>query len=120
MQFLWLWIFVSGGLGAITRHLLSESMGSISGTLLVNGLGCLAFGFLYALFEHHYVASEYRTIVLAGFLGGFTTMSAFAGHVLLFFNQQRVCDGIVYLLGTNAIALSAVWIGFISAYAILK
>lgn len=120
MCLLWLWIVLSGGVGSLLRHVLSTTMGSAKGTLIVNALGCLLFGFLYALFEKQCIAADFRVVVLTGFLGGFTTMSAFAGTVMLLFGQQRLCDGILYFIATNVSALCAVWIGFISAYAIFK
>ena len=48
------------------------------GTLAVNLAGCFLAGFLWTLFENRWpVSGETRAIVLVGFIGAFTTFSAF-------------------------------------------
>jgi CrcB protein len=48
------------------------------GTMVVNVTGCFLAGFLWALFENRWpVAGETRTIILVGFMGAYTTFSAF-------------------------------------------
>ncbi|MDX1739876.1 MAG: CrcB family protein, partial [Rhodothermales bacterium] len=48
------------------------------GTAVVNIAGCFFAGVLWALFEHRItVAPDVRTIILIGFMGAFTTFSAF-------------------------------------------
>jgi CrcB protein len=48
------------------------------GTMVVNVTGCFLAGFLWALFETRWpVAGETRTIILVGFMGAYTTFSAF-------------------------------------------
>jgi len=48
------------------------------GTLTVNVAGCFLAGFLWTLFESRWpVSGETRTVILVGFMGAFTTFSAF-------------------------------------------
>jgi CrcB protein len=48
------------------------------GTLAVNLAGCFLAGLLWTLFENRWpVSGETRAIVLVGFIGAFTTFSAF-------------------------------------------
>jgi fluoride exporter len=77
-------IAVAGSLGALARYglagLVHRSVGASFpwGTLVVNLLGCFAAGALIALFEHRWqLSGELRIIVLVGFMGAFTTFSAF-------------------------------------------
>ncbi|HEX5136062.1 MAG TPA: CrcB family protein [Planctomycetota bacterium] len=72
-------IAMGGGLGALARYGLAglvqgRGVGFPWGTLAVNALGCLLIG---ALFDR--VTADARAFVVVGFLGGFTTFSAF-GH----------------------------------------
>jgi CrcB protein len=126
MNVWWLWIIVSGGIGSLLRYLLSTYLAqqwlglSIVGTGAVNVIGCLLFGFLYTLFDHFYVSGNLRAIVLSGFLGGFTTMSAFAGEVVMLFSQNQPLDGVMYIIITNVGVVLAVWLGCISAHLLVK
>jgi CrcB protein len=74
-------VFVAGGAGAVLRVVLSNAIDAswserlpFAGTLVVNLLGCLVIGIAAAVLS----ATHWRTIVLGGLLGGFTTYSAFA------------------------------------------
>lgn len=81
-------LLVGGGgfLGSVARYYLSgwATQGSHAsrfplGTLVVNVLGCLLIGLLAGLAEHaHLLSAPIRLFLLTGFIGGFTTYSAFA------------------------------------------
>jgi len=54
----WWWVFAFGGLGALARVALVGLLpvpSALWGTLLVNGLGCLAIGVLFEWFEGRHV-----------------------------------------------------------------
>jgi CrcB protein len=81
----WGGLFVAGGGGACLRHLLAQRVDAAlaarlggglphAGILVVNLVGCLAIGALAAGLP----AGPWRTIVIVGLLGGFTTYSSFA------------------------------------------
>lgn len=60
------------------------------GTLAANVLGGLAVGFAFAAFERlGDVAPAVRLFVLTGFLGGFTTFSAFSTEVVLLLERRE-------------------------------
>ena len=75
---------VGGALGAAGRFLLSGWIGAHAGnfpygTLAVNVIGSLAIGFLAAgLADRVLAGAAVRLLVMAGFLGAFTTFSAFS------------------------------------------
>lgn len=89
---------IGGALGSILRFLMSTMAGTWLGrdfpygTLSVNVIGCFLMGFLaFVLIEHFDFDPMWRTAILVGFLGGFTTFSSFsletlqlllAGHTL--------------------------------------
>lgn len=77
-------IAFAGALGTLSRYGLSTLVHAVMGhdfpwgTFVVNILGCLLFGFIWALEEHHLaLGPETRLIVLTGFMGAFTTFSTF-------------------------------------------
>lgn len=75
---------LAGSFGTLARYGLAGFVQRINGpsfpwgTLAVNILGCFLAGFLWNLFENRWaVSGETRAIVLVGFMGAFTTFSAF-------------------------------------------
>ena len=116
-----LWIAFFGALGAIARYGLAGLVQRWSGdstfpfgTLAVNALGCLIFGFLWEIsFERFLVSPQMRLVFLTGFVGAFTTYSTFSfetGQMI------RAADWTMALLNVGsqtAIGLSALFVGYI-------
>ncbi len=79
-----IWLALAGGAGTLARYGLVgfvQKMNNASfpwGTLVVNFLGCFVAGLLWTLFETRLpVSHEVKILVLVGFMGAFTTFSAF-------------------------------------------
>lgn len=75
---------LAGALGTLARYGLTmfvhrfENLSFPWGTLVVNVVGCFVAGLVWTLFESKWpVSAETRTVVLVGFMGAFTTFSAF-------------------------------------------
>ncbi len=75
---------LAGAMGTLARYALAglvQQAGGSSfpwGTLAVNLAGCFLAGFLWTLFETHWpVSGRTRLVLLVGFMGAFTTFSAF-------------------------------------------
>lgn len=78
-------LILAGGVGVLLRFLLGRAAYNLQltalplGTLLANIIGCFLIGYLSAVLVDRWQASEQiQIIVLSGFLGGFTTFSAFS------------------------------------------
>jgi CrcB protein len=78
-------VFVGGGLGAASRLAVSEHMarhlgtGFPWGTLAVNLMGALTIGVLIEFAALKWsMPDTWRYFLITGFLGGFTTFSAFS------------------------------------------
>ena len=94
---------VAGACGALARYGLAglfqrgQQMGFPWGTLTVNVLGCFLFGPIWTLTQQRFAVSpDTRTIVLVGFLGSFTTFSAF-----LFETDQMLEHAEWFVAGLN-------------------
>lgn len=79
----WLLVAVGGALGAVSRFAVVRAASSLGGafplgTLLVNVLGCLIAGFAVQWLAQRAPGSAYRPLLQVGFLGAFTTFSAFS------------------------------------------
>jgi fluoride exporter len=109
---------LAGGLGTLARYAVALGATRIGwaafpwGTLAVNVAGSAAFGLVWGLSEGGGRFSPgLKAVVLAGFLGGFTTFSAFAGEVAQMLTAGRYAAAGAYLLASNALAVAGVVLG---------
>ena len=106
---------ISGSLGTLARAGVSAMVPRLVGggypwaTTIVNVVGCLAFGFVWAFAEKGLPASaDARYIVLTGFMGAFTTFSTylFETHALL--SSGRIGIALLTLSVQNLLGLAAI------------
>jgi fluoride exporter len=82
------------------------------GTFVVNLVGCLVAGILAGLVERHGMFSaDTRTLLFTGFLGGFTTFSAFVVETTALLRRGEVAVAISYVLLSVVIGVGLVWCG---------
>jgi len=80
--------------------------------LTVNIVGSLAIGILVELIARRFDASiELRLLIVTGFLGGFTTFSAFSLDVISLFERGAVVQAGVYVASSILFSLLAVFVG---------
>ena len=78
-------IVFAGGIGVLFRYLLGRAAVNLGwaalpfGTLIANLLGCFLMGYFSWVLAHRWsLNGDGQAVVLTGFLGGFTTFSAFS------------------------------------------
>jgi fluoride exporter len=115
---LFLAIAIGGGIGSMLRFLLLESIQKIStsgfpfGILLINVLGCFSIGLLTPLIiDRFHLNDLWRSLILIGFLGGFTTFSSFSIDAVTMLRQGFQFQGILYIFSSMAFCLLATWLG---------
>lgn len=118
-------IALAGSLGTLARYGLGGLVHRLVpwpfpwGTITVNLLGSFLFGLVWALAqERSMISAEARIIVLAGFMGAFTTFSTFMFETgeLLRNSQWALAAG--NLLLQNLLGLVAVFAGWALARAL--
>ena len=125
-------VVVGSGLGGGARYLIAtgtqlfahgekglsqpDSIAFPYGTLVVNLIGCLAIGVLYAVMaERMGGASRTHTYLHAflviGVLGGFTTFSSFGLDANLLWRDGQMLRGWSYVIATNVFGVALAVIG---------
>ncbi len=111
-------IFLGGGLGAGLRHLTGLAAlrlfgpGFPWGTFIVNVVGSLIMGIFIALLGRKIQATnELRLLVATGFLGGFTTFSAFSLDVVVMWERGANTTAFIYVVASVLLSLLAVFAG---------
>jgi CrcB protein len=90
------------------------------GTLTVNVVGCFAIGLLTEVIARRFNASaELRLLLVTGFLGGFTTFSAFSLDALALFERGATTAAALYIAASVGISLIAVFGGLALGRAML-
>jgi|SRR5690554_601405 len=112
-----LWVGMGGALGAICRYGVSLLLAPWSqafpwATLLINGAGSLAIGIAFALFADRLEAwHSLRLLVIVGFLGGFTTFSAFSLETYQLLLRGELISAVLYALASVILCVLAVAVG---------
>ena len=115
---IYLLIALGGALGALARFgvvkLSAQLWGTAFpfGTLIVNGAGSLVMGICaaYLLSKNGFDGS--KAFLMTGFLGGFTTFSAFSLDVLHQLQKGAVAQAGLYIASSVIISLIAVFVGY--------
>ena len=109
----YLWIALAGGAGSVCRYLVWRAMSDTGsalpyGTLAVNLAGCFGIGLAARVIQDEMT----RLAVITGFLGGFTTFSAFGLETLNLLRTGAIGTAIAYATVSNAGGLAAAWAGW--------
>lgn len=111
-------VALGGAVGSVCRYLVG--VGALRllgpafpwGTLAVNVAGSFAIGILAELIVARFGAStELRLLLITGFLGGFTTFSAFALDAVTLFERGASLAAATYLILSIGASIAAVIAG---------
>ena len=111
-------IAVAGAMGSLARYGLGSvvqravGVGFPWGTTVVNILGCLMFGIVWAVAEHRLeLGSSFRVFALVGFMGAFTTFSTFQFETAQLLRDSQWLMACGNLLLQNSVGLTAIIAG---------
>ncbi|MCV6622283.1 MAG: fluoride efflux transporter CrcB [Cellvibrionaceae bacterium] len=114
----WVAVAAGGSLGALCRYAVANYwLMPVAGrlplaTIFVNLLGSALMGFLYVLIvEEQWFNPQWRNVLMAGFLGAFTTFSTFSLEALSLWQNQDHGLAISYVLLNVLGSLLCVFVG---------
>ncbi len=111
-------VFIGGGLGALARWGLFRSwakafpqLPTFWATLLVNVIGCLLIGYLFAFAMTKPASENFKLFWLVGFLGGLTTFSAFGLDIFQMIQSKSLLATSSYFLFHGLVCIVMVYLG---------
>ncbi len=115
---MYLMIALGGALGALARFLVSGWFVFPLGTLAVNLVGSFVMGLAYVVLTSRGL-DRMMFFAMAGFLGAFTTFSAFSLDVFKLIEAERMADAIGYVAVSVIGTVVALFIGVFLAKGLL-
>ena len=112
-----LMIAFGGALGASSRYFISSFLNNYSilsftlGTLVVNVIGCFFIGF-YISETSEVISENIKNFLIIGFLGSFTTFSAFTKESVELYQAFGVTNSFLYISLNVLLCLSATYLGY--------
>ena len=111
----WLAVAIGGALGSVARYALSSWIFDITShkfpyaTLIVNVAGSFVMGILFVVIvERAALPAEMRSLLMIGFIGAFTTFSAFSLDALGLWQNGHVLMSVIYMITTVILCLVAI------------
>jgi fluoride exporter len=111
-------VALGGAVGSVARYLVGVATlrqfgpNFPWGTLTVNIVGSFAIGVFIELIARKLNASpEMRLLLVTGFLGGFTTFSAFSLDAIYLFERGELVTAGIYIAASIILSLIAVFAG---------
>lgn len=113
---LYLSIAILGAFGVLLRFFLDKAFAGNTfpfATLLINILGSFCIGLVFVLGnEKGYLSKDLSIAISVGFLGGFTTFSAYALQTVLLAKDQQQLSSILYFCLSPILSVAAAYLSF--------
>jgi len=120
-----MFIALGGLVGTLFRYWLSGGVARQYGetfpwgTMVVNLVGCFLAGVVFYVTEERFLLSPtLRTVLLIGFLGGFTTFSSYGLQTFTLLRDGEFGLATLNVAASNVLGLFMVWTGYVVSRAL--
>jgi CrcB protein len=114
-------VMAGGAVGSLARYVTGTAIMSRFGgrfplgTLVVNATGCFLIGVVMTVLTREAAPHpNWRLLLVVGFLGGYTTFSAFAYETFVAAQDGSPWTGLLNVVASVVVGYLAVWLGVIS------
>ena len=114
-----LFVGIGGAIGAICRFYLGIMSNHIFQfefpftTLIINIFGCTVLGLVVKYFSLFNTSNEaLKIIITIGFLGGFTTFSAFSMEAFSLLSNEKYAFAVLYVFGSVLLSILGFTFGY--------
>ena len=112
-------IFLGAGSGGVFRYLISNGVHFLLGrqfpygTLFVNASGSFLMGLLFAVIFEKFagIGPQLRSLLLIGFLGGYTTFSSFSIETVNLLENGAWINAALNVLLNTTLCIALSWVG---------
>lgn len=114
-------LIIGGACGTLLRYFFSDVVYNFFpesfpwGTLSVNLIGALIAGLFFGVIESVMVPPYFRVFFIVGFLGAFTTLSAYSLETFNLLRDGELKLAFFNMLATTFLSVALVFIGFVFA-----
>jgi fluoride exporter len=114
-------IALGGALGSVARHGMTVYFDDLLagdfpyGIFIANIVGSAAIGVLFVLILERGLLSEvWRSLLMVGFLGAFTTFSTFSLQTIGLLQEGRLYAATIYTIGSVLLSITAAYLAIVS------
>ena len=114
-------IALGGALGSVARHGMTVYFDDLLGRdfpygiFIANIVGSAAIGVLFVLnLERGLLSEVWRSLLMVGFLGAFTTFSTFSLQTIGLLQEGRLFAATIYTIGSVLLSVTAAYLAIVS------